>query len=351
MRNRHEPGLDMHVSPDSFEPDPVEDGPPEVLVGEDDTLESPIGEAEFTLRIWEEVCGSDGERLDTYLADRVEGLSRTRAAALLGQGYGTVDGRQAKPGLRLRTGQRLFLRIPPDVPLEVVPQNLPLDIVYEDDALLVVNKGKGMVVHPAPGHPDGTLVNALMYQCGARLSTINGIIRPGIVHRIDRDTSGLLVVAKTDQAHRVLSEELQRHEVARTYLAMLDGRLKQERGTVNLPIGRHPGDRKRMSVRSREGRHAVTHFEVLEWYGTHTLVKCRLETGRTHQIRVHMASLGHPVTGDPVYGKPCRLMNTQGQALHAIELALTHPVSQSRLVFTTPMPDWMARLIHCVSRK
>lgn len=300
-------------------------------------------------RLWTGICDVDGERLDVFLASRVAGMSRSRAASLLSMGLGAVAGRPAKPGLKLRAGQSLSLRIPADEPLDVVAQCLPLDIVFEDDALLVVNKAKGMVVHPAPGHPDGTLVNALLYHCGSRLSTINGIIRPGIVHRIDRDTSGLLVVAKTDQAHRVLSEALQRHEVARTYLAVLDGRLKQEQGTVNLPVGRHPGDRKRMSVRSPAGRPAVTHFEVLSWYKAHTLVRCVLETGRTHQIRVHMASLGHPVTGDPVYGKPCRLMDTHGQALHAIELALAHPVSGEAMVFASPRPEWMNELIRRIS--
>ena len=311
---------------------------------DENDLPAEIPSAEVT-RVWSGQCQTDGERLDSWLSGTLPELSRSRVAQLLGQGLGTVDGKPAKPGLKLRQVQQVVLTIPGLVPLDVVPQDIPIRIVYEDDDILVVDKPKGLVVHPAPGHPDGTLVNALMFHCRDRLSNINGVIRPGIVHRIDRDTSGLLVVAKTNLAHQRLSDDLRRHDVVRTYLAVVDGRVKQDEGTISLPIGRHPVDRKRMSVHTRSGRDAVTHYRVLTPYHAHTLVECRLETGRTHQIRVHMASLGNPVTGDPVYGKACRLMNTQGQALHAFRLELTHPVTGERMSFETPYPDWLVTLL------
>ena len=329
------------------------DAPDETL---EDALEEelivPSKEAMRTSpRHWTGICEQDGARLDSYLAAHVEALSRSRVAQLVTDGKCLVAGKTAKPGLKLKKGQSVELSIPADVILAVLPQDLPLHIVYEDEDILVVDKAKGMVVHPAPGHPDGTLVNALMFHCGNRLSDINGVIRPGIVHRIDRDTSGLLVVAKNNAAHRRLSEDLSRHDIERTYLAVLDGRLGQDEGTVELPIGRHPVDRKRMSVRSRTGRHAITHYRVLQRFRSHTLVECRLETGRTHQIRVHMASLGHPVTGDEVYGKPYKGMNTQGQALHACRLKLVHPASGEPMVFETGLPAWISQLLEHISHQ
>ena len=326
----------------------------------EDALEETLEEEFITLsenevspspRHWTGICEEDGTRLDSYLAAHVEGLSRSRVAQLVTDGLCLVAGKPAKPGLKLKKGQSVELTIPADVILAVLPQDLPLHIVYEDEDILVVDKAKGMVVHPAPGHPDGTLVNALMFHCGSRLSDINGVIRPGIVHRIDRDTSGLLVVAKNNASHRRLSEDLTCHDIERSYLAVLDGRLGQDEGTVDLPIGRHPVDRKRMSIRSRSGRHAITHYRVLQRFRAHTLVECRLETGRTHQIRVHMASLGHPVTGDEVYGKPYKGMNTQGQALHACRLKLVHPASGEQMVFETGLPAWISQLLEHISHQ
>ena len=297
------------------------------------------------------VCQAGGERLDLFLSALHPEVSRSHAARLIAEGLVTVDGKPGKPGQKLKAGQLVQVEIPRPVALDIRPQDLPISILYEDDDLLVVDKAKGMVVHPAPGHPDGTLVNALMHHCGTRLSDINGVIRPGIVHRIDRDTSGLLVVAKNNHAHQVLSDALRVHDVRRTYHAVVDGVLGRDEGTVDAPIGRHAGDRKKMAVNRRNGRSAVTNYRVLRRYRAHTLVECELETGRTHQIRVHMAHLGHPVTGDPVYGRSCRFADIQGQALHAWRLTFVHPGTGERMLFQSPTPSWLDGLLRLLATR
>ena len=270
------------------------------------------------------VCGTDCPRLDTFLAEQ-SGLTRSAAAKLCEDGAVTVNGKPCKKRDALKPGDRIVLNRPDPVPTEARPQEIPLAIVYEDDDLLVVNKPKGMVVHPAPGNPDGTLVNALLAHCGDSLSGINGVIRPGIVHRIDKDTSGLLIVAKNDHAHRLLAQQIKEHSFTREYEAVVYGTLKEDEGTVNAPIGRHPVKRKQMAIDGVAARPAVTHYRVLARYEGFTHVALRLETGRTHQIRVHMASLGHPVAGDPVYGPKKVITALHGQCLHARRIGFVHP--------------------------
>ena len=262
----------------------------------------------------------------------------------------TINGAPAAKNARLREGDRVEATEPPPEVLDVKPQNIPLDIVYEDQDLLVVNKPKGMVVHPAAGNPDGTLVNALLFHCGDSLSGINGVIRPGIVHRIDKDTSGLLIVAKNDRAHQSLAEQIAVHSFTRIYNAVVYGIVKEEEGTVSAPIGRHPTDRKRMAVLSSGGREAVTHYRVLERFPGFTLVECRLETGRTHQIRVHMAHIGHPVAGDPVYGPKKCITELQGQCLHARVIGFIHPATGEYLEFDSGLPPYFERFLEKLRR-
>ena len=267
---------------------------------------------------------SVGVRVDAWLASQVEGLTRSAAARLLEEGRVTCGGRALAKNLRLNGMEVLEILLPEPEPIDAQPQNIPLDIVYEDGDVIVVNKPKGLVVHPAPGHPDGTLVNALLYHCGESLSGVGGALRPGIVHRIDRDTSGLIIAAKNDPAHQSLAAQLQDHTLARIYECIVVGNLREDAGTVDAPIGRSPKDRKKMAVVSN-GRPAVTHWQVLQRLtgGTHT--RCRLETGRTHQIRVHMACIGHPILGDTVYGAKKPVLGLQGQCLHAEGLCFRHP--------------------------
>ena len=291
-------------------------------------------------------AGESGERIDALLAHTVQNLSRSAAQRLLEQGAVLLNGRPAGKSAKVSAGDRVeleFSREPEDVPL--IPQEIPLDIVYEDRDLIVVNKQRGLVVHPAPGHPDGTLVNALLFHCGDSLSGIGGEKRPGIVHRIDRDTSGLLIVAKNDFSHQALSAQLSDRSLSRVYEAVVRGRLREDCGTVNRPIGRHPTDRKRMAVTEKNSRPAVTHWEVIARYPGYTHVRCRLETGRTHQIRVHMASIGHPLLGDGVYGAPCPEKGLEGQCLHARELKFIHPRSGERVVLTTRLPDYFEEVL------
>ena len=273
-----------------------------------------------------------GCRLDQFLADQLEELTRSAAQRLLEAGQVQLGDKPLKKNYKLTGGETLRVDLPDPEPIDAVPQNIPLDIAYEDDDLLVINKPKGMVVHPAPGNPDGTVVNAVLYHCGDSLSGIGGAFRPGIVHRIDKDTSGLLIIAKNDKAHLYLSEQLKDHTLSRTYEAVVIGNLKEDKGTVDAPLGRSPKDRKKMAI-VPDGRRAVTHYEVIGRYPGYTHVRCKLETGRTHQIRVHMASLGHPIAGDEVYGPSKSRVDLSGQCLHARQLSFLHPADgQPRLV-------------------
>ena len=286
-----------------------------------------------------------GQRLDRWLAGQAGAPSRSALQGLMEAGYVRRNGAPANKKDKLAAGDHITLTLPDPQPIEAQPQNIPLDIVYEDDHLLVVNKPKGMVVHPAPGNPDGTLVNALLYHCRGRLSGVGGAIRPGIVHRIDKDTSGLLVVAKDDLTHQGLSEQMAVHAIHRVYHAVVYGNIRQDAGTIEAPIGRDPRDRKRMAVTPGQGKRACTHWQVLERFGRFTLLACRLETGRTHQIRVHMAHIGHPLAGDPVYGPRSVIRDLQGQCLHAKELGFRHPVTGQELRFDSPLPAYFTTFL------
>ncbi len=286
-----------------------------------------------------------GQRLDRWLAGQAGAPSRSALQGLMEAGFVRRNGAPANKKDKLAAGDRITLTLPDPQPIEAQPQDIPLDIVYEDDHLLVVNKPKGMVVHPAPGNPDGTLVNALLYHCRGQLSGVGGAIRPGIVHRIDKDTSGLLVVAKDDLTHQGLSEQMAVHAIHRVYHAVVYGNIRQDAGTIEAPIGRDPRDRKRMAVTPGQGKRACTHWQVLERFGRFTLLACRLETGRTHQIRVHMAHIGHPLAGDPVYGPRSVIRELQGQCLHAKELGFRHPVTGQELRFDSPLPAYFTTFL------
>lgn len=287
----------------------------------------------------------ENERLDRAVAEEVDALTRSAVQKLLEQGGVTVNGVPAAKNTRLRPGDEICVTVPEPEPVEARPEPIPLDIVYEDGDLLVVNKPKDMVVHPAPGHASGTLVNALLAHCGDSLSGINGELRPGIVHRIDKDTSGLLIVAKNDFAHRGLAAQIEAHSFTREYQAVVYGTLRDDSGTVDAPIGRDPVDRKRMTVTDRHARHAVTHYQVLARYRGFTHVRLRLETGRTHQIRVHMAYIGHPVAGDPVYGPRKVITRLGGQCLHAGKIGFVHPRTGAYLEFEAPLPDYFTSFL------
>ena len=301
----------------------------------------------------------EGMRLDVY-ASGVTGLSRSAVSHLIEQGNVLLDGAPCDKKSKVSAGSVLTVDLPEPEPTEAQPEDIPLDIVYEDEHIVVINKPVGMVVHPAAGNESGTLVNALLFHCGESLSGIGGVIRPGIVHRIDKDTSGLLVVAKNDAAHLALSEQLKTHTVSRVYSAIVLGNLKQDSGTVDAPIGRHPTDRKKMAVLRGAGVHAreaVTHYTVLERFGQFTHVQCELETGRTHQIRVHMASLGHPLLGDGVYGgagtrfEATHRSIIHGQCLHAGQLRFIHPATGQPMRFEAPLPEDMARVLELLRRE
>ena len=284
-------------------------------------------------------------RADAVLAAALDGLTRSAAQRWLEEGRVTQDGAPLKKNARLRPGDELLISPPQPEPIDLIPQDIPLDVAYEDGDVIVVNKPVGMVVHPAPGHPDGTLVNALLYHCKNSLSGINGELRPGIVHRIDRDTSGLIIAAKNDRAHLALAAQLQDHSLFRLYHAVAVGSFKEDSGTVSAPIGRHPADRKRMAV-TPDGREAVTHWQVVGANNGHSHITCRLETGRTHQIRVHMACLGHPLLGDVVYGNKKPVPGLAGQCLHAAQLTFTHPSTGERLTVEAPLPDWFTAALN-----
>lgn len=280
-------------------------------------------------------------RIDKVLTTLEPEITRSQLKNLINDGHVTVNGQVVKPKYKVQSGDKISLVKPEPQLLELVPENIPLDIVYEDDDVIVVNKPQGMVVHPAPGHPDHTLVNALLYH--SPLSTINGTFRPGIVHRIDKDTSGLLMVAKNDLAHQSLAEQLRNKTNKREYLALVYGQIKEDAGTINAPLGRNPQDRKKQAV-VKGGRHAVTHFKVMKRYDNFTLVKCILETGRTHQIRVHMKYIGHPLVGDPLYG-PRKVIGKDGQFLHAALLGFKHPRTGKELVFEAPLPENFQKML------
>ncbi|MBO5756278.1 MAG: RluA family pseudouridine synthase [Clostridia bacterium] len=306
-----------------------------------------------------------GARIDKYLSERAD-LTRSAAVRLLEEGDVSVCGASVSKNYKVRLGDEISINYPEPEPDTALPENIPLDVVYEDADIIVVNKPVGMVVHPAAGNPTGTLVNALLYHCKGSLSGIGGVLRPGIVHRIDKDTSGLLVVAKNDRAHLHLAEQIKEHSAHRIYRAVCVGNIKEDEGTIDLPIGRHPTDRKRMAVirdPDREARDAVTHYRVLArfagkaaWGNAFTYIECRLETGRTHQIRVHMAAKGHPLLGDDVYGGANTPFGARhkslitGQTLHACELHLTHPTTGERMHFTAPQPPEMTKLLEILSQ-
>ena len=290
-----------------------------------------------------------GKRLDAFLAERVEGVSRAAAAKLIESGAVLLDGKNVSKSCKLAGTETVELTLPEPEPIDAVPQDIPLDVVYEDADVIVVNKPAGLVVHPAPGHPDGTLVNALLYHCGDSLSGVGGALRPGIVHRIDRDTSGLIIAAKNDAAHQGLAAQLKDHTLARTYECVVVGNLREDSGTVDAPIARDPRERKRMAV-VPGGRNAVTHWEVIARYPGYTHVRCRLETGRTHQIRVHMAYIGHPILGDTVYGAKKPVPGLTGQCLHAVELRFLHPRTGEAVELSCPLPEEFTNLLNKLNK-
>ena len=292
-----------------------------------------------------------GLRLDVFLSEQLENMSRSAVQKLLEAGAVTLDGKPLRKQDKTLSGAVYSVELPEVKELSIEPRELPLDIVWEDADLLVINKPKGLVVHPAPGHWDDTLVNALMFHCRDSLSGINGELRPGIVHRIDKDTSGLLIVAKNDFAHQALAEQLQDHSLSRTYEAIVKGGFQSDEGTVDAPIGRHPVDRKKMAVTEKNSRPAVTHWRVLERLGQYTLVECRLETGRTHQIRVHMAYIRHPLLGDTVYGSPKPELGQESQCLHARELRFRHPRTGEEITVSCPRPAWFAAVLEKLRAK
>ncbi len=292
------------------------------------------------------VESGEGERIDRYLAEELTDKSRSYIQKLIKNGCITINNKPVKANYRLISGDQVEITFPDIAEPDIAAENIPLDILYEDADILIVNKPKQMVVHPAPGHYSGTLVNALMYHCGNELSGIGEYRRPGIVHRIDMDTTGSLIVCKNDKAHLSLSEQLKEHSIYRVYEAVVHGNIKEDKGTINAPIGRHPTDRKKMSTYAKNSRTAVTHYSVLKRFGAYTYIQCQLETGRTHQIRVHMADIGHPIVGDCVYGpRRCPFPKLIGQTLHAKTIGIIHPVTKEYLEVTAPLPDYFSKLL------
>lgn len=292
---------------------------------------------------------STGGRIDRYISDNIDGLTRSAVQGLFEKGSILVNGKTVNKNYRLKLNDSISVEIPEPQVMDAVPENIPLDIVYEDDDLLVVNKPKGMVVHPAHGNYNGTLVNALLYHCGESLSGINGVIRPGIVHRIDKNTSGLLIVAKNDKSHLHLAQQIKEHSFTREYEAVATGYFRETSGTIDAPIGRHKIDRKKMCVTTENSRNAVTHYSVIKQYGGYAHVRLRLETGRTHQIRVHLAYIGHAVLGDDVYGKPYR--DIDGQCLHARKIGFIHPTTNEYMEFTSELPDYFRKVLNKIEKQ
>ena len=297
------------------------------------------------------ICENSGQRLDVFLSEQIETLSRNAAQKLLENGCVTLDGKPLRKQDKTVSGACYEIDLPEVREVAIEAEDLPLQIVYEDADVLVINKPKGVVVHPAPGHPGGTLVNALMYHCKDSLSGINGELRPGIVHRIDKDTSGLLIVAKNDFAHQKLAAQLKDHSLSRTYEAIVCGGIREDAGTVDAPIGRHPTDRKKMTVTEKNSRSAVTHYEVIARYRGYTHIRCRLETGRTHQIRVHMAYKNHPILGDTVYGHKEKELGMDTQCLHARALTFVHPRTEMPVTVECPLPDYFAEVLKKLQTK
>lgn len=286
-----------------------------------------------------------GVRIDKYLAEQLPDITRSYLQKLLKDGSVQMNGKPVKASTKTAVGAVIALIIPEPEEPEILPENIPLDILYEDSDVILINKPKNMVVHPAAGHYTGTLVNALMYHCRGDLSGINGVLRPGIVHRIDKDTTGVLIVCKNDRAHNALAEQLKEHSITRKYRAIVCGNLKEDEGTVDAPLGRHPQDRKKMAIVRSGGKRAVTHYRVLERFGNDTYIECQLETGRTHQIRVHMASLGHPLLGDEIYGRAKSPFKLEGQTLHAMVLGFIHPTTGEYMEFEAPLPEYFEKLL------
>lgn len=287
-----------------------------------------------------------GIRIDRFLSEQLPEHSRSYIQKLIKDGQVSIEGKAVKSNYKITRSEEIALLIPDQVIPDILPEDIPLDILYEDQDLIVINKPKGMVVHPAAGHYSGTLVNALMYHCKDDLSGINGVMRPGIVHRIDRNTTGSLLVCKNDFAHNAIAEQLKVHSITRRYRAIVHGNLKDDQGTVDAPIGRHPIDRKKMAIEPRNGRDAITHYHVLERFGNYTYIECQLETGRTHQIRVHMSSIHHPIVGDDVYGPAkCPFSGLQGQTLHAQVLGFIHPRTGEYMEFSAPLPEYFENLL------
>ena len=293
----------------------------------------------------------EGERIDKCISNYVETLSRSYIQKIIKEGKAHINDAPVKSNYKVRVDDKVQFTIPdceePDIP----PQDIPLDIIYEDKDVLIVNKPKNMVVHPAPGHYEGTLVNAIMYHCHNDLSGINGVLRPGIVHRIDKDTTGSLIICKNDEAHRKIAEQLKEHSITRKYRAIVYGRISNDEGVVDAPIGRHPTDRKKMAINERNGKPAITHYKVLERFEKYTYIECQLETGRTHQIRVHMTSIGHPLLGDEVYGNAKCPFKLEGQTLHAMTIGFIHPSTNQYVEYEAPLPEYFERLLQILRSK
>lgn len=293
----------------------------------------------------------EGERIDKCISNYLESLSRSYIQKIIKDGKAYVNDAVVKANYKVKVDDKVQFEIPdceePDIP----PQDIPLDILYEDKDILIVNKPKDMVVHPAPGHYEGTLVNAIMFHCKDELSGINGVLRPGIVHRIDKDTTGSIIICKNDEAHRKIAQQLKEHSITRKYRAIVYGRIMEEEGTVNAPIGRHPTDRKKMAINEKNGKPAVTHYKVLERFDKYTYIECQLETGRTHQIRVHMTSIGHPLLGDEVYGNAKCPFKLEGQTLHAMTIGFIHPITGEYVEYEAPLPEYFEHLLQILRTK